>query len=103
MRTAIFLPATAEPARAVDPHRLGIAFSAVLGGSHLAWAVAVLVGCAQPILDFIFWLHFIEPPYQVRPFAWENAVGLVAVTSGIGYALGVFAGKVWNRLERGRT
>jgi hypothetical protein len=83
----------------INVHALGAAFAGLLGCSHLAWSILVLLGWAQPILDLIFWLHFIDPPYRVGPFAPARALGLIAVTSGIGYALGVFAGVLWNRLD----
>ena len=102
MRTAFLFPSTVPAEGAVDAHRLGIAFGVLLGSWHLAWAIAVLLGWAQTLIDCVFWLHFIEPPYQVRPFAWPQALGLIAVTSGIGYLLGYFAGKVWARLESAR-
>lgn len=86
----------------INVHALGMAFGVLLGCSHLGWSILVLAGWAQPVIDFVFWLHFIEPPYRVGPFASVRALGLIAVTSGIGYALGVFAGIVWNRLDTAR-
>ena len=87
----------------MSAHALGVAVGALLGCSHLGWSILVATGVAQPIIDFIFWLHFIEPPYRVGPFAWPRAVGLIAVTSGIGYVLGAAAGIVWNRLDPSRS
>lgn len=63
----------------------------------------MLTGWAQSIIDVIFWLHFIEPPYHVGPFSWPRALGLIAATSAIGYLLGGFVGVIWNRLVAART
>lgn len=68
-----------------------------------AWSILVLTGWAQSIIDVIFWLHFIEPPYHVGPFSWPRALGLIAATSAIGYLLGGFVGVIWNRLVAART
>jgi len=57
----------------------------------VVWSLLVLIGGAQPILDFIFWAHMIKPVYFVKPFDPTAAVALIAITSVIGYLFG-FAG-----------
>jgi hypothetical protein len=44
----------------------------------------VLVHWAQPILDFIFWAHMIQPVYIVKPFDVAAAVTLIVVTAALG-------------------
>ena len=34
----------------------------------MVWSLLVLIGWAQPIIDFIFWAHMIKPVYFVKPF-----------------------------------
>jgi hypothetical protein len=52
-----------------NPNKVGLIHQK--GCSRLAvsrrWSALVLIGWAQPILDFIFWAH-IKPVYFVKPF-----------------------------------
>lgn len=78
----------------------GLVLGLLLGGLHLLWALLVASGVAQPLMDFIFWLHFIWPVYVIEGFDPLRAAGLVLLTAAIGYAIGGAFALLWNRVHR---
>ena len=67
----------------VNSIKAGITFGALLGISHLSWVLLVAFGWAQPLMDFVFWMHFIRPVYVIQPFSLSAAATvLIIVTAG---------------------
>ena len=66
----------------------------------LLWALLVLLGWAQPLMDFVFWAHMINPVYVVKAFDPKAAATLVVITFIMGYAFGFVGALLWNKLHR---
>ena len=84
----------------INPNKAGLALATIIGGWHLLWSLLVATRIAQPIIDFIFWIHFIKPVYVVEDFSVGRALILIAVTAAVGYGLGYCFALVWNRMHR---
>ena len=61
--------------------------------------ILVLLARAQPIIDFIFWAHTIQPVHVIKPFDPAAAVALIIVTTATGYVFGLIGAAVWNKLH----
>ena len=85
---------------AIGVNRTGIGLGCLLGAMHFGWVVLVAIGVAQPVADFVFWLHFIRPVWVVEPFEPFRAVGLVVLTTAIGYLIGSTFALIWNHMHR---
>lgn len=83
-----------------NPFKGGIVGAILLSFTHLAWALAVLLGVAQPLMDFIFRIHMLAPVLVVQPFRLELALLLIAVTAGIGFVGGVVTAIIVRGLNR---
>ena len=85
---------------AIDPWRTGLAFGLFLALFHAFWALLVALSWAQPLMNFVFWAHFITPPYHIEAFAWARAAILLGYAFLVGLALGGIGALIWNRLAR---
>ena len=86
----------------VNPVKVGAVFALFFALWHLFWATLVALGIAQPLLDFVFWMHFINPPYEVEAFDAGRAGILVGVTAAIGMAGGLVGALLWNLFHRAK-
>ncbi len=84
----------------LNPIKAGVTFGALLGVTHLSWALLVALGWAQPLIDFVFWMHFIRPVYAIQPFSLSTALVLVVVTSVTGFIIAFLFSAIWNKLHR---
>jgi len=82
-----------------NPSKVGVIIGALICGWHVLWALLVLFGWAQPLMDFVFCAHMINPVYVVKGFDLKAAATLVVITFIIGYAFGFVGALLWNKLH----
>lgn len=87
----------------MDPLRTGLIFGLFLALFHAAWAVLVMLGWAQSFLNFVFWVHFIAPPYRVEAFEAGRAAILVGFVFATGAVMGWAIALLWNNAGRRST
>jgi hypothetical protein len=83
-----------------NPNKVGLVIAALIGGWHVVWVALVAAGWAQPLINFVFWAHMIQPIYVIKPFDAVAAITLLVVTSMSGYIFGYADAILWNRLHR---
>jgi hypothetical protein len=72
----------------INVAKAGLVLGILLGGWPLCWAILVASGLAQPIIDFVFWMHFIKPVFTIEPFEIMKASILIIVTVAWALSLG---------------
>lgn len=83
----------------ISKNKMGIVIGSAFGLWHLTWALLVFLGVAQWLIDWAFRFHFIQPVYVVTPFQPALAVGLIVVTSILGFIVGWIVAAIWNWLH----
>ena len=67
---------------------------------HLAWAIVVALGIAQPLVDFLIHLHMMKEDVTVLPFDFGSAVLLVLLSAAAGYVVGYLFGTIWGKVQK---
>ena len=83
----------------INKTKAGLALGTITGGVHLVWSILIMLGFAQPLLDFIFKVHMIKATFVVDDFNAGLALTLVVVTAVIGYIVGYIFATVWNKIH----
>ncbi len=84
----------------LNPRKVGAVTGVFIGGLHFVWSLIVLLGWAQPLLNFFLMLHMLKPLFVVDSYSVSMMLALVLVTAILGYFLGYLYAIVWNRLYK---
>ena len=82
-----------------NTHKAGLVGAVMLGGFHVLWSVLILLGWAQPLVNFSMWAHMVESGPVFAPFDAGAALTVIVVASCIGYAVGFILSTVWNKVH----
>lgn len=83
----------------INTNKVGLVFGTVFGGAHVIWALLVLLGWAQSVVDFAFWAHMMDFPPVVMPFDFVASGTLIVFTAVLGYIVGRLIASVWNKIH----
>ena len=76
----------------------GLIGSIIMISVDLLWCILVFFDSAQTVTDYIFWMHFVKPAYQIEKFDMHIAVYLLSVVAFIGFLGGFLIAKIFNLL-----
>ena len=86
--------------KAQSEQKVALVFGLFISGAHLLWSILILLGLAQPLLNFVFWVHMLENPFQVTGFSLTQSVTLIIVTFFVGYLAGWIFSWLWNKMHK---
>ena len=83
--------------------KAGFVLGVRVGGWHLCWSLLVALRWVQPVIDFVFSIHFIKPICVIESFEVARAMILIGVTTGVGFVIGSVFGVDLERSAQGVT
>ena len=84
----------------ISPKRTGAALGLLVALIHAVWALLILLGCGQWLINTITHLHMIESNAKVLPFNPLTALELIVVTGIIGFIIGGVLASIWNAVQK---
>lgn len=78
----------------------GVVLGLFTGSIHLLWVLLVVLGLAQPLLDFIYSMHFLSNPFTVQAFSFWYALVLIVLSTVVGYLVGWVLSVLWNNFHK---
>ena len=80
----------------IDRNQAGIALGLLFGVWHALWEIAVAVGAAGPLLDWLHGAHFVSNPYTLSKFSLGAALLGVIGAFASGFVIGWVFALFWN-------
>lgn len=84
----------------INKHKTGLVAGLFVGFMHFLWTVCVALGWAQPMLNFVYKIHFLNNPFEIAHFGFKRAAALLVVTTVVGYAAGWIFAIVFNQVHK---
>lgn len=84
----------------INKNKAGLVMGIFFGFFHLLWSGGVALGFAQPMLDFVYRIHFLSNPMVVAPFGLKRLVALLVITTLVGYIAGWVLAWLFNKVHK---
>lgn len=84
----------------ISERKVALTVGLFVSGVHLVWSLLIIIGLAQPLVNFIFWAHMISNPYQITGFTPTQSLTLIIVTFAVGYIGGFIFAKIWSKIHK---
>ncbi len=82
-----------------NTHKAGLVGAIMLGGFHVLWSLLILLGWAQPLVNFSMWAHMVASGPVFTSFDAVAALTVIVIAACIGYAVGLVFSTVWNKVH----
>lgn len=84
----------------MNKNKVGLTLGALLALWHLVWGIMVALHWAQPFLNWIYKLHFLNNPFKVGVFNITTTITLMVVTFIFGYIFGWVFVYLWETIKK---
>jgi len=83
----------------MNKNKAALVFGSFIALIHFVWGLAIAFSWAQPWMDFVYKMHFLNNPFTVMPFDLMRILGLVVIAFVMGYIVGYVFAVLWHKLH----
>lgn len=80
----------------VNKNRVGLFFGTIYGLCHLLWVLLLTLGLAQPMMDWLISMHFLNVTYTLNEVMAGKAILGIVMALVWGYIDGFILAALWN-------
>lgn len=84
-------------------YKTGLTLGVIFTAGHFIWGILVMTGVATKLIDWVFWLHFLNNPFLVLNFDTKRWLMLLFLSFAAGFILGVVGSYIWKKLPLKKT
>lgn len=85
--------------KSINPIDAGLIGTLSILFIYLVWIILVFTNLAKPAMDYLFWIHFIKPIFEIESFNIYTSINLLLIVACIGFVVGYFIASVFNFLS----
>ncbi len=84
----------------IQRKKFALVLASFVALGHFVWVILVGLGWAQPLMNFVYRLHFMENPHMIDPFNLGRAIELILLATAVAYVAGIVFATIWNSVYK---
>ena len=80
--------------------KVGLVLGSFVAFLHIVWVFLIVLNWAEPLLHFIYRMHFIQIPVTFLPLDLGRAAVLILIAFVVGNIMGNLFSFFWNRINK---
>ena len=84
----------------MNQRKTGLALGTFAAFVHVVWVFLVALGWAEPWINFVYRMHFINNTFTIMSFDLGRGIGVIVIAFIMGNIVGNIFAFVWNKIHK---